>query len=404
MTKINLQLEPNPNGQLIYFPGHFLKGIVEMTLDSVKKFRGFHVTIYGEARAHWTETRTRTTGSGENRRTTTYTVHFEGKEVYLNSRTYLFGQRGGHTFEIQPGVHRYEFACQLPDQLPYTTELKHGHIRYYAEAVLDIPWRFDKEITAPFTVVRYDDLNLFPELKIAQKFEEVKTFCCLFCESGPLIVTVTIPYTGFCGGHPVPITIDYTNKSDVDVLRTKLKLKRTIAFTSHTPERKTKTDTEKMVEKLVEGIKKGDSKCIQTTFDIPQTMMCSNGRFCQVVRISYVMEIEAEVDGCHSNPEIAFPVVIGNIPLRFDNQFVPPQTSIEQPQMPFQQPFVPPVPFVQPSAPVGDEYANDLPPTFEQAMNMPKPECTPLVQPQPSPSGNFGWNIEVPSAPANEKQ
>ncbi|KAL7040021.1 hypothetical protein ACKWTF_000218 [Chironomus riparius] len=210
MTKINLQLEPNESGHLVYYPGHFLKGTVVMTLDSVKKFRGFHVTIYGEARAHWTETRSRTTGTGDNRRTENYTVNFEGKEVYLNSRTYLFGQRGGPTFEIQPGVHRYEFACQLPERLAYTAELRHGSIRYHVEAVLDIPWSFDKETKIPFTVVRYDDLNFFPELRIPLKYEEIKTFCCLFCKSGPFIMTVAMPYTGLAVGQTVNITIDYS--------------------------------------------------------------------------------------------------------------------------------------------------------------------------------------------------
>lgn len=292
--------------------------------------------------------------------------------MYLNSRTYLFGQSGGPTFEIHPGVHRYEFACQLPDQLPYTAELKHGSIRYYAEAVLDIPWSFDKEIKVPFTVVRYDDLNMFPELRIPLKYEEIKTFCCLFCASGPLIMSVAMPCTGLAIGQTVNITIDYSNKSDVDVLQTKMKLKRNISYTSHTPERKTRSDTEKMVEKVTEGVKGGGTNCIQTTFEIPQSMMLSNGRFCQVVTVSYAMEIEAIVDGCHSNPEVIFSIVIGSIPINFDTQYTTPQISMGQsqptiPQVPFGQPIMPQVPFgqpqapfIHPSAPVADDYMNDL--------------------------------------------
>ena len=225
-------------------------------------------------------------------------MYFEGKEVYLNSRTYLFGQRGGPTFEIHPGIHKYDFVCQLPDMLPYTVELRHGSIRYYVEAVLDIPWSFDKEIKVPFTVVRCDDLNLSPELRIAQKYEEVKTFCCLFCASGPLVMTVSIPYTGFAVGQRVPIKIDYVNKSDVDVERTRIKLKRYFSYTSHTPERKTRVDAEKMVETYVEGVRGGASKNIETNLEIPQTMMCSNGKFCEVVRISYAVVLEGVVGGC----------------------------------------------------------------------------------------------------------
>lgn len=286
-------------------------------------------------------------------------VHFEGKEVYLNSRTYLFGQHGGPSFEIQPGIHRYSFACQLPDLLPYTVELKHGSIRYHAEAVLDIPWSFDKEIKMPFTLVRHDDLNMYSELRVGQKYEEVKTFCCLFCESGPLIMTVTVPYTGFAVGHGVNIKIDFVNKSDVDVLRTKLKLKRRIEYTARTPEWKTKSDTEKMVEKITDGVKGGESNYIETNFDIPHTLMCSNGVYCQVVTISYSMEVEGEVDGCHSNPEIIFPIVIGSIPIRFDSQYIQPQVPIGQ-ILPIIDHSMPQVPIIQPSAPVDNQYMNDL--------------------------------------------
>lgn len=50
------------------------------------------------------------------------------------------------------------------------------------------------------------------------------------------------------------------------------------------------------------------------------------------------------------------------------------------------------------------QYSILLAPTFEEAMNMPKPESAPFMQTQPSTSGNFGWNVTSSSAPVNEKQ
>ncbi|CAG9797193.1 unnamed protein product [Chironomus riparius] len=120
MTKVNLQFEPGVDGKLIYYSGHLLKGVVELKLDHPKKFRGLHVTIFGSARAHWTKRERKYRrdfglfGNGYRRTNDYHTVHYEGIEVYVNTRSYLFGKSGGPTFEMAPGTHRYEFNCQLP--------------------------------------------------------------------------------------------------------------------------------------------------------------------------------------------------------------------------------------------------------------------------------------------------
>jgi hypothetical protein len=45
-----------------------------------------------------------------------------------------------------------------------------------------------------------------------------------------LMVTVTIPCGGFTPGSTIPIMIEYMNKSNVQVERTKINLKRIIKF------------------------------------------------------------------------------------------------------------------------------------------------------------------------------
>lgn len=142
----------------------------------------------------------------------------------------MFGSSGATPSEVQPGVHRYEFACMLPPLIPSSFEGSYGHIRYHIEAVLDVPWGFDKEFKLQFHVIRIDNLNDEPALKLAAHNEEVKRFCCLCCETDPLIVTVTIPYSGFSPGQTIPVTVKYHNKSDVEVTSTKINLKRIVQF------------------------------------------------------------------------------------------------------------------------------------------------------------------------------
>lgn len=128
------------------------------------------------------------------------------------------------------GTHRFDFACQLPPLLPASFEGSKGNIRYKVEACLDVPWGFDKEFDLSFTVVRNDDLNLQPELKIPSQGEEITRFCCLFCESEPLLMTVSIPFSGYAPGQNINVTVTYNNKSDVEVQHTRICLKRTVEF------------------------------------------------------------------------------------------------------------------------------------------------------------------------------
>lgn len=186
--------------------------------------------IHGRAKCHWTETEQRTVGSGDNRRTESHTVHYEGKNVYLHTKSLLFGSHGCSPIELPSGLHKYNFQFPLPPLIPASFEGSYGNIRYRVEAELDVPWGFDKEHKLQFTVARKDDLNYQPELKIPSRNEDFKTFCCLCCKSEPLITTVTLPFGGFAPGQDIPVKVQFVNKSDVDVERTKICLRRVTRF------------------------------------------------------------------------------------------------------------------------------------------------------------------------------
>lgn len=157
-------------------------------------------------------------------------IMFEGKEVYLNHKTYLLGSLGANAVEMLSGTYQYDFMFQLPLKLPASLESTHGNIRYNVEAVLDVPWSFDKKSKLPFTVVRIDDLNFQPELKFPTQIEEAKQFCCLFCKSNPLMMVITIPQTGFTPGENINVKVNYNNKSDVVVKSTRIDLVRNIRY------------------------------------------------------------------------------------------------------------------------------------------------------------------------------
>lgn len=192
--------------------------------------------------------------------------------------------------------------------------LRLGDISYYVESQVDLENRYKICFgQTPFDIVRYDDLNLCPELRLPVKLEKVKSFCFIFC-TGPLVMTVTTSCTGFALGQSVPIKIDYDNRSNVNVKQTKVSLKRLINYLCIHPKPGTQKDDDMIILVAAEGIKARESKKFETILEIPTNLVCSNEKYCRVIKISYFIEFEAELGGFHFNPKIHIPVTIGNLP------------------------------------------------------------------------------------------
>lgn len=251
----------------------------------------------------------------------TFLVHYEGIETYINSKTYFFGQHGGSPIEIDAGSHRYNFVFRLPPKLPYSVHFNKGSITYHAEVVLDIPWHFDKNIKVPFTIIRNDDLNLITQLRVPLTSIKDATFFTFFHESKPLHMTVFIPYSGYTINQNVPIRVTYNNESNVDVLKTAVSLKQIVTFSCHTPNEDTKVKEYRLLEIHASGVKAHEANDFCVALRIPTTAVNSNGMFCKVINIRYVIEVTADVSGLHSNIHNEIPIVIGSLPIDFENEF-----------------------------------------------------------------------------------
>ncbi|XP_070494891.1 arrestin domain-containing protein 3-like isoform X2 [Chironomus tepperi] len=284
----------------------FFIGSITLSLTKIFKIKAFYVKIFGKSKAHWTE---------KNGRSET---HYEGKEVFMNSRNYILGKAGGPTLKIDPGNHKYSFTCQLPNDLPYSIKLDYGEIIYFIEGVLVIPWSFNLELKKEFGIIRFEDLNIYPELRMPQNREIVKKFFTLFKESRPLQISVSIPRTGYTSGEEIHVNILYSNQSDVDIKKTAVRLVKCLIFTSQSPE-KVKIEKVRLSSKLVPGVDAGRSRGIEITVQVPAVKLTSNRRFSQVVVIEYAIEVEGDADGFHSNPIVSVPITIGNVSLRLDD-------------------------------------------------------------------------------------
>jgi hypothetical protein len=287
---------------------------------------GLYVHIHGEAKTNWSEERHRGTNNStsdhRDNSTATDTIHYRGLDVYLDSTTYLFGQANALAKSIQPGVHQYNFAVALPEALPSSIKCKNGSIEYYIEAVLDVPWFFDKKFKMPFTVERFDNLSLQHEYQLPVAVEDVKTFCCLLCASPPLMTNVEIPRSGYAKGESIPVKICYVNKSSIQVQRTGVKLMRKISYKADWPHHKIKKSSEVVAETFVDGVSGKRSVDLSTKLNIPLNISNSNEKFSRIIQISYAVVIEGVVSGCRRNTQLEIPITIGSTTGNFQN-FVP---------------------------------------------------------------------------------
>jgi len=236
----------------------------------------------------------------------------------MNSRYYILGKAGGPSFKIKSGNHKYSFTCQLPHDLPYSIKLDHGEIIYFIEIVLVIPWSYNLELKKEFGIIRYDDLNHYPELQMPQNREIVKKFFTLFKESKPLHISVTIPHAGYASNQEVHVNILYSNQSDVDIKKTAVRLVKCLILTSQSPQ-KVKIEKIRLNSYLVPGVAAGRSRGIQINVPIPVVKLTSNRKFSQIVTIEYEIEVEGDADGFHSNPIVSVPIAIGDVSIRFDD-------------------------------------------------------------------------------------
>lgn len=248
----------------------------------------------------------------------------------MNSITYLFGLKDGENMEVRTGIHTYNFVCQLPLPIPYSVEGQHGYVRYKVDLNLDIPWAFDLTAERPFTVVRYEDLNFFPELRLPCEFEEIKTFCCWCCKSDPLLLKVRLPRTGFGLGEKIPISVEMVNKSSTEVTHTTFTLKRVETFNSQSPSEKTRVIKEEVAETRSRGAKGGETVMLEEFLEIPQVLMISNHRYCKVFQVTYELKFTAETEGVSVSPEVHIPITIGTVGLRDEGY----QPSLNQPSAP----------------------------------------------------------------------
>lgn len=227
----------------------------------------------------------------------------------------------GESITFAAGVHCFNFECLLPHEMPSTNVGKYGHIGYYVKAVLDIPWAIDKEFIAPFTFIKLENLNSWPNLQAPRSIHMKKSFCGipLICGSGALLIQATIPVGGFIPGETIPVNIQIKNTSGISIPYTTTSLQIASEFVVDTPHVRTKNVKEKtLISVKGDGFPAHFSGNVTNNLIVP-AVASSNVRCSRIFKVFYNLKITCKVNGFHLSPELSIPITIGNVPFTANN-------------------------------------------------------------------------------------
>ncbi|CAL4113597.1 unnamed protein product, partial [Meganyctiphanes norvegica] len=275
------------NPSPIFFAGQTITGRVQVACQKPTETRGITLNFWGFSRVHWTETRTRHTGTGNNRRETRETIHYNSVEEYYANDFLLRGD-GTNKEILPPGDHMFNFSYVLPEQIPSSFESYIGQVRHQCKATLIIPMGFNKYCHRPYSVNTLYDLNLDPMSKAPISAETFKTLCCLCCKSGPISLVLRIDRSGFVPGEKLYINAECSNQSTRIVKSSKVKIIQVITYIC---KGRTKQQSN-TVAKMEHGeIPPGESDTWSNDGLLIPPIPPSHLMFCQHIDIKYFLEV-----------------------------------------------------------------------------------------------------------------
>ncbi|XP_037825326.1 arrestin domain-containing protein 1-like isoform X5 [Lucilia sericata] len=301
-----------------------------------RHFYDICITFYGEAKVSWKKTRRQ----GK----VNHTIHYKSNELYIDNTTTVHGEG-----TLPAGIHTYNFQIALPFECPTSCEGRFGHIRYTLTLKLTRPYRFNNIFNKVLTVVKPQDLNFSPVLRIPIETEDNFNSCLWFCSKGSINVKLSIPFGSYAIGQIAKYSVHIQNQSMIDINGYTIYFISKVTFTAHEPKHKTRDDETSVYEKSY------DVKCLRLTtrifdgtFPIGPTTPSTPGE--SIIKVQYLLKVTLNMAGCNKDKSILIPIFIGTIPMR--ENVIPLEND----------------PLIVPTAPaltLNEQRSNDLPPSYQ---------------------------------------
>ncbi|XP_066269228.1 uncharacterized protein [Branchiostoma lanceolatum] len=145
--------------------------------------------------------------------------------------------------------------------------------------------------------------------------QQSKTLCCLCCASGPIELQVQADRSAYCPGEPIMIGGSLENNSSSKITKVTAKFKQDVVYRAHHPHHKTRHNSKNLGETEGEGCDEGGSVQLNLSLPLP-AIPPSNLRSCNIIDLTYTLNVSAHFEGAHTSLDLEFPILVGSIPLR----------------------------------------------------------------------------------------
>ena len=312
-----------------YYPGASVTGNLLLDVTEPKNYKQISIRFLGTAYVHWTERHT--TGSGNHRRTTTRS--YTASEPYVDQALALWSSEQSPGGVLAPAQYNWPFSFGIPPNAPSSFEGSVGYIRFSLEGRVGTGLlKFDHVVEVRIPVLQLVSIT-DPRLLQPQRQETQKTVCCLCCASGPVILNVSVPKTGFCIGELFPLHVSIENGSSRQVTLSALITQRVI----YTARGHRRFGGKTLISIGSDLIEPHATRNWDPSVQVPPAEIVHESS-CHIIQVSYSLTVSAQIPRA-LNLTTTFPIELGNVQQQGDQSRPPPATSLPPPQ--YQQGFPP---------------------------------------------------------------
>ena len=366
----------------VYFSGNTVSGNVLLDIDKPKSYKQVCVQFIGRSQVQWTESHTE--GSGEYQRTVTRI--YSSTESYADLVVNLWDSRQSPDGKLAPGQYRWPFVINIPSSAPSSFEGCVGRIRYTLTGRIRTgSLKFDHTVQVKIPVQQPLSITN-PHLLQPQSQEVQKTVCCLCCASQPIILSVSVPKTGFYIGESFTLNVSLENGS-----RRRLTLIASIRQNVRYYAQGHCRGSRKTLNSIgSDAIQPRATHNWEPTIEIPLTEVIDEYS-CSNIKVDYLLLVTARIRSAR-NLSTSFLLKLGNCR----------KQEGQNPSMPPTQPTPQGPSFNTQLPPPGV-----LPPSHPKPLKYPPPGIPPAstsTQPPPNyntATGAIGWSTNISAPPAS---
>ena len=370
-----VQSAPNQS----YYPGSAVTGTLLLDVDEPKSYKEIVIQFCGRSYVHWTESHTE--GSGDSRRTVTHS--YSSTEPYVDLVAPLWNSQQSPDGKLPPGQYNWPFSFTVPPTVPSSFEGSVGNIRYSLVGKIVtglLKFNHNVELRIPVQqLVKITD----PRLLQPVRQEVQKRICCLCCASGPIVMTVAVPKTGFCIGEVLQLHASLENGSSRRLTMNATITQRVV----YRAQGSTNWGGKTLLNIASDEIEPQATRNWDPTITVPtEGMDIIHETSCRNIKVTYTLTVVCRIPRAF-NLSLAVPIQLGNC--QDEQQTTAPAVQTGPPQVPAPAAAYPPT--FQPSNQHSAAYPPpaNAPPPYPGA-NLAPPDATG----GPQAGSDIGWSTE----------